>query len=346
MMISGVGIVGGKLLANYIAGSFNQQPMLPPKLLPEGKTINGAVNILLLGMDERQKSTSTIRTDSIIIVHIPASHDTVYLISLPRDTRVDVPAFPENNYPGGVGKLTEAFEFANTRNGEGDPSPAGRARGVALSAETINALVPGGIKFNAAALIDFVGFRRLVEAMGGVDMCIDARTVSDHYDINGKYVGATFEKGIPGYVYEKGCRHLQPWEALDYVRQRKSLQDGDYGRQRHQQQFLYAVFSQLLSRGTLTDVSKFGELREAAKGLLTLDLGGVPIEDWIFTFKHLRANDIQLIKTNAGKFNGERIGNVDYELLTKDSEDLLKALHNDQVAEFLTRHPEFLAKAK
>jgi hypothetical protein len=37
-------------------------------------------------------------------------------------------------------------------------------------------------------------------------------------------------------------------------------------------------------------------LREAARGLLTLDWGGVPIEDWIFTFKHLRANDIQLIK--------------------------------------------------
>jgi hypothetical protein len=96
----------------------------------------------------------------------------------------------------------------------------------------------------------------------------------------------------------------------------------------------------------LTDVSKFGELREAARGLLTLDLGGVPIEDWIFTFKHLRANDIQLIKTNAGKFNGERIGNVDYELLTEDTEALLKALHDDQVAEFLTRHPEFIAKAK
>jgi len=320
--------------------------MLPPKLLPEGKTIDGAVNILMLGMDERKNSTSTIRTDSIIIVHIPASHDTVYLISLPRDTRVPIPAFPENNYPGGVGKLTEAFQFANTRNGQGDPSPEGRGRGVALSAETINEMVPGGLKFNAAALIDFVGFRRLVEAMGGVDMCIDARTVSDHYDINGKYVGATFEKGIPGYVYEKGCRHLQPWEALDYVRQRKSLKDGDYGRQRHQQQFLYAVFSQLLSRGTLTDVSKFGELREAAKGLLTLDLGGVPIEDWIFTFKHLRANDIQLIKTNAGKFNGERIGDVSYELLTKDTEDLLRAVHDDQVAEFLTRHPEFIAKAK
>jgi len=68
MVVSGLGVVGGKVLSNYLAGSFNQQPMLPPKLLPEGKTIDGAVNILMLGMDERKNSTSTIRTDSIIIV--------------------------------------------------------------------------------------------------------------------------------------------------------------------------------------------------------------------------------------------------------------------------------------
>jgi len=49
----------------------------------------------------------------------------------------------------------------------------------------------------------------------------------------------------PGHVYNQGCRHLQPWEALDYVRQRENLPLGDYDRQRHQQQFMDAVFKQL-----------------------------------------------------------------------------------------------------
>ena len=346
MVLSGSVVVGTRLAIQWATSGITQEVMLPPELLPEAKTIEGPVNILLLGMDERSSNTEPIRTDSIILVHIPASHDTVYMISLPRDTQVEIPAFPASDYPGGVGKLTEAFERGNTRAGQGDPSPAGRARGVQLTARTINRLVPGGIKLNAVAIIDYVGFRSLVGALGGVDMCIDERTVSDHYDTAGNYVGDTFDKGIPGYVYEKGCRHLAPWQALDFVRQRKSLPDGDYGRQRHQQQFLYAVFSQVLSKGTLTDVTKFGALRKAAGNLLTLDLGGVSITDWIFTFKHLRANDMQLIKTNAGKFNGAKINGIDYEFLTQETKDLLRALHDDRIAEFLAQHSDFLAKPK
>lgn len=345
MVVSGAVIVGGKAITAYFTGGIKQEDLLGSQRA-EGTNIEGPVNILLLGMDERANSQAMIRTDSIIIAHVTASRDAVYLISLPRDTRVDVPAFEPSGYRGGVQKLTEAFAVGNaTAQGHGDPSLEGRQKGVQLMAMTLNGLVPGGLKFNAVALINYSGFRSMVEALGGVDMCIDQRVVSLHFDKNGKYVSDTIKKGIPGYVYTPGCRTLQPWEALDYVRQRENLPNGDYDRQRHQQQFLFAVFKQLLSKGTLTDITKFSQLKDAAGELLTLDLGKTSIADWIFSFKSIRANDIVMIKTNAGKYSSQTIDNKSYEVLSPDSLKLMKALQEDNIASFLVDHPDWIARA-
>src|SRR4029078_12916313 len=189
MMVSGVAVAGSKALGAYLNDSVKQEDLLPDEV--QGKNIDGAINILLLGMDERKNSTDLIRADSIILAHIPATHDAVYLVSLPRDTMVQVPAFPEYNFPGSQMKLTEAFPIGNSKNGGPDPSTAGRKRGVNVMAKTISTLVPGGIKFNAVAIINYAGFKKLVNALGGVKMCIDETVISEHYDQNGKYVSST-----------------------------------------------------------------------------------------------------------------------------------------------------------
>jgi len=344
MVVSGAVVVGGKAVTAYFTGGINQEDLLGNQRA-EGANIDGPVNILLLGMDERTNSQAMIRTDSIIIAHVTANHDAVYLISLPRDTRVEVPRFEPSGYPGGFQKLTEAFAVGNaTSEGKGDPSVVGRQNGVQLMAQTINGLVPGGLKFNAVALINYGGFQKLVYALGGVEMCIDQKVVSLHFDRNGKYVSDTIKKGIPGYTYEVGCRMLKPWEALDYVRQRENLPHGDYDRQRHQQQFLFAMFKQLLSKGTLTDITKFGQLKDAAGELLTLDLGKTSIPDWIFSFKNIRSNDITMIKTNAGKFTSQTIDGKSYEVLSADSIKLLEALRDDKIYDFLVSHPDWVAR--
>ena len=346
MVVSGLAIVGTKALTAWATGGIKQENLLGDENRPAGKSINGALNILLLGMDKRQSNNDMIRTDSIIIAHIPASHDAVYLISLPRDSRVEVPPFEATGWNGGMAKLTEAFAIGNTKNGQGDTSVEGRARGVQAMARTIDKLVPGGLKFDAVALIDYTGFEKLVAALGGVDMYVDQRVESLHFDRNGNYVGDTRKKGIPGRVYNIGYRHLDPWEALDYVRQREGLPHGDYDRQRHQQQFLFAVFKQLLSKGTLTDVTKFGALKNAAGELLTLDLGGIPVEDWIFSFKGLRSQDIVLVKTNGGTYASQRIDGKSYEIVSPTSLELLQDVHNDAVYDFLTKHPTWISKAQ
>ena len=341
MVLSGFVVVGDRVFRSIANSSVTQEDLLPPEMKAAGKNIDGAINVLMLGMDERQNSTALIRTDSIIIAHINAAHDKAYLISLPRDTMVDVPAYPPSRFGGGTLKLTESFGLGNQNSkGQGDDSPDGRKRGVGLLVKAIDTLIPG-ITFNGVAMINFVGFQKMVEALGGVDMCIDERVESVHYARSGKYMGEDIYQG-PGYVYTPGCRHLQPWEALDYVRQRENLPHGDYDRQRHQQQFIMAMFKQLASAGTLTDITKFSALKDALGQLLTLDLNG-DVVDWIFSFKGLRPSDVTMIQTNGGNYSSKNVNGKSFEVLSDDSNRLMDALKADQVDTFIAAHPTWVA---
>jgi anionic cell wall polymer biosynthesis LytR-Cps2A-Psr (LCP) family protein len=340
--------VGGVAVANkYFSSKITQEPLLPPEQI--GQDISGPINILLLGMDERTGELDLIHADSIIIVHITAAHDHAYLVSMPRDSMVAVPAFPASKFPGTTqAKLTEAFAFGNrTFNDKGgaigDDSAAGRARGVQLLASVLQNLTPGGgLKFNAVAIVSFDGFQKLVEAMGGLDnMCVDEKTLSEHYDATGHYISETYGDPKKAKTYPMGCYPMQPWEALDFVRQRKYLAngDGDYGRQRHQQQFLITVFKQLYSKKTLTDVKKISAIMDAAGKLLTVDLGGHQPLDWVFTLQNIKSDSLTMIKTNGGNFAPITVNGTAYEEVTPDTKQLLSAVRNDTVDQFLIAHP-------
>jgi polyisoprenyl-teichoic acid--peptidoglycan teichoic acid transferase len=346
MLMSGGAIIAARLVPAWLAGGIKQEDLLPRQLRAAGNPIDGPINILLLGMDERAGTPDPIRADAIIVVHIPASHDAMYLVSIPRDTRVTIPPFPPAGYGGGPGKINAAFAIANEKGGKGDPSTAGRQRGVQLTAETINRLVPGGLRFNAVAIINYGGFRDVLTVLGGVDLCIDVRVVSEHYDRAGHYHTSTRAEGVPGYVYNPGCQHLRPWQALDYVRQREGVPGGDYARQRHQQQMLIALFRTVSSRGVLTDPAKVNQLRAAAGRLLTLDLGRAPLIDWILTLKAIGPDHIVMIKTNAGTFASLTIDQISYETLTRDSLALLRAVHDDEVSRFVQEHPSWVTRPR
>ncbi|GAA1755548.1 hypothetical protein GCM10009681_28340 [Luedemannella helvata] len=72
----------------------------------------------------------------------------------------------------------------------------------------------------------------------------------------------------------------------------------------------------------------------------------MPIEDWLFSFKHLDENDVVMIKTNGGDLSSEIINGIWYETLNEDSVELLKAVHEDKVYDFLSQHPDWIAKLK
>jgi LCP family protein required for cell wall assembly len=360
-MIAGIALVvlslvavGGVALANrYFNSKIPQEHLLPPEAV--GQDISGPINILLLGMDERTGELDLIHADSIIIVHINAAHNHAYLVSMPRDSMVSVPAYPPSKFPGTTtAKLTEAFAFGNrTFNSKGgaigDDSQAGRARGVQLLATVLNNLTPGGgLKFNAVAIVSFDGFQKLVQAMGGIDnMCVDEKTLSEHYDNGGHYISETYGDPKKAKTYPQGCYPMQPWEALDFVRQRKYLAngDGDYGRQRHQQQFLITVFKQLYSKKTLTDVTKISGIIDAAGQLLTTDLGTHSPLDWVFTLQNIKSDSLTMIKTNGGQYASVNIDGTSYEQVVPDTRVLLSAVKNDTVDQFLVAHPTWGSSA-
>ena len=352
MVLSGMTVVGPKLAAAWFTKNIQQIDAIPTDLV--ATSIDGPINFLLLGLDQREgeEAENRIRADSIVLVHIPAAHDVAYMISFPRDSWVEIPPFPETKFAGGYDKINAAFaNGAVTPDiwGDRDATPEGWSRGAELTMRTISNLVPGGLKFNGVAIINFAGFEKVVEALGVIkEFCVDEEVHSIHYYPDGTraFPDLNYTYGdhqTVGKHYPVGCYDMQPWEALDYSRQRYGLSDGDYGRQRHQQQLLKAIVRQAMKPDVFTNLSTINKLREAAGDLLTLDLGDFGVEDWVFTLSSLRADDIVMIKTNGGKFNSELVDGTYYEYLSDETMELLRHVQAGTVFDFLVRHPDWVA---
>jgi LCP family protein required for cell wall assembly len=343
MVSSGVAIVGSKAVISQATGSITQENLIGGAGKSEsegGKDLKGPIDLLMLGVDVRPSwNQNDTRADTIIVLHIPASHDQAYLVSIPRDTEVRVPPFAKSNYPGGTAKATEAF-FHGAQNGGGWPG------GAQLMAQTIKNLT--GISFDGAAIVDFGGFRSVINALGTVHMCLDQEVKSYHMSmVDGKPMwnedAKKTGKPMKQVVHKKGCREMKGWEALDYSRQRYGLKNGDYDRQQHQQQLIKAMAKKAMDGGVMTNPLKLNNLMKAAGKAFTLDTNGVPVEDFVFTLRGVAANDLVMLRTNDGTFSGNE---DDRETLQPISLEMFKAVKNDTLAEFIAANPGVISAKK
>ncbi len=304
--------------------------------------IKGPLNILLVGIDPRSDEQTPL-SDSIIVAHVPAAMDQAYIFSIPRDLLVDIPSFDKTGFRGGRSKINAAMGFGSAiGNGKHD-----LAQGFDLLAKTVSQLT--GIKrFDAGAIINFSGFKKIVDAMGGVTMTIDQNVKSEHLQPDGKprprlarcannlcahpYYG-------PQAQYKKGTYHLQGWQALDYVRQRYGLPKSDYDRQRHQQQFIKAMAKQALSKDVVTNPTKLDKVLKAAGKALIFDGKGHSVVDWGLALRNIRSENMTLIKLpgkslfEGGKYQGEG--------LEPSATDFFTAVRDDPIGNFLFEHPEY-----
>lgn len=320
-------------------------------------SIKGAKNILLVGIDARKDAlpTAGTRSDSIIMLHVAADHQSAYMISLPRDSYVPIPAYDngKQSFGGGKNKINSAFFFGS----RGLTGPAALSHGFELLSLTIKQLT--GITPDAGAIIDFQGFKNVVNVLGKVCMYVDEDTTSIHvgkdnktgqpaapYVINKDGTLRSKIKGVTANFYAKGNHCFTPAEALDFVRQRDLLanNDFDYGRQRHQQQFFKAIINQAVSDG-LSSPTKLPGLIKAIGSTMTVDTRGISLEDWAFAMKGINPSDLVTIKTNEGKFNPKQVPGIgSVEVLNADSLALLKAARNDTVDQFAATHPTWVSK--
>ncbi|HEX6685661.1 MAG TPA: LCP family protein [Candidatus Limnocylindrales bacterium] len=350
MVVSGGGLVAAKVVIGWATEAVPQENLLGDAG-PQGTTIEGPVNLLLVGLDQREdQNNDSVRSDTMIMVHIPASHDQAYLVSIPRDLRVRIPDYPKNNFKGWSTKINAAFQGGYKGPGT---EVEKRSRGMELLALTIKQ--NWGISFNGAAIIDFAGFEAVLNQLGGVTICVDRPAQAIHLakDKNGNIVSeyvwfdeaADKVRGIPAggshYNYTVGCQRMTPQLALEYSRLRKGscCPRGDYDRQQHQQHLIKQIIKEATSKGMLADPGKLKGVMEAAGKAFVLDTRGVPVADYLFTFKDI-ANQMTQVKTNAGQVN--TIDGGSDEALTAESVEMMAAIRDKTLPTWLINHADFI----
>lgn len=204
------------------------------------------LNILLIGSDSRQGShiggDTPGLSDTTIVLHINADRTTATGISIPRDSMVNRPDCLSKD---GHTRIPAALAMFNTGYALGGPGCTQR---------TVEQLT--GIRIDHFAVVNLAGFSRMVNAIGGVPICVPSE-VNDPI----------------GHIHLPAGTYIADGaQALDYVRERHALSpNGDLGRMKRQQAFLSAMADKVLSTGTLTNpVSLYGFL-DAATASLTTD---------------------------------------------------------------------------
>jgi anionic cell wall polymer biosynthesis LytR-Cps2A-Psr (LCP) family protein len=178
-----------------------------------------------------------------------------------------------------------------------------------------------GVRVDHVALIDFGGFVKVTDALGGVDMNVERTITSIHK---------------PYRTFQKGLNHFNGTEALDYVRQRKQFPDGDFARMRHQQEFLKALMDKAVSTGTLANPAKLNAFLSAVTEAMTVDKD-FSIVSMAIRFHNLRSSDLTFMTCpNLGT------DNVDGESVVVSDRtkalSLFDAVAKDTVAEWLQTH--------
>ncbi len=341
VLLAGGSITAQRILSNRYDKSVHHDKLLDPVARatppPPHSSLQGPLNYLLIGSDARVWAPANgQRSDTVIILHIPVSLDRAYLISIPRDLRVDIPPYPPTDFRGARGvKINGAFQYGG----------GGRGGAQLLSATLTNLT---GVRFDGAAIIDFDGFKQVVEMLGGVTMCIDERTESQHvgYDKDGNFLAPW--RGDEGqirvhestpYVYEVGCRHLKAWEALDYVRQRKSIPDGDWGRERHQQQFLRAILDEAIRQNVVTDPIKLDAFLRAVGSSLTVDTGEVPLDELVYGLRSIRPSSLVGLRVPGVD---QYVNGYAYVLQTELADSLYAAIRDDTLEQWTATNASYV----
>jgi LCP family protein required for cell wall assembly len=183
-----------------------------PTPVTEFEVRPGVVNILLLGSDSRGPGTGW-RTDTMIVVSVDTNNGVVSMLSIPRDLFVYIPGYGMNRI--------------NTADVRGGPE---------LVRQTL--LYNLGLPVHFYARVDFDNFKRIIDAMGGVDVAVDC-TLHD-WRLKSPDLDPDLEDSWEIFTQTVGIQHMDGDLALWYARSRLTTNDFDRGRR--QQQILRALY--------------------------------------------------------------------------------------------------------
>lgn len=242
LMVLGIGVTYLTMISNvrHIKVTSDELGKSRP-----AKASPSAMNILLVGSDRREGNDAARfgeRTDTIMLVHLPADRDELAIISFPRDLRVRLPGcISRNGLPG-------------QRAQRGIINSSFSAGGIGCIWKTIETLT--GIHIDHFVIVDFTGFKMLVDAAGGVEVCIPE-------PIHDTYIPLDLPSGL---------QVLRGEQALGYVRVRHGISNGtDIGRIQRQQQFLSALGKKIMGGGMLLNPVRLLNFLSVASKSVTTD---------------------------------------------------------------------------
>ncbi|MFI1567229.1 LCP family protein [Streptomyces sp. NPDC020490] len=230
-----------------------------PKANAAGQT---PLNILLIGSDARNSKenqklggakdtyNTAPRADVQMLLHLSADRTNMSVVSMPRDTLVDIPECTDPDSGKVYGALTQAM--TNDSLGRGGPG---------CTVATWEKLTD--IHIDHFMMIDFAGVVSMADAIGGVPVCVDANIYSHTSTGHGS-----------GLKLEEGTTYIKGEQALQWLRTRYGFEDNtDIARARAQHQYMNAMVRQLRENATLSSPNKLRKLAETATEALTVDDG-------------------------------------------------------------------------
>ncbi|MET4639290.1 LCP family protein [Mycetocola sp. 2940] len=310
LLVGAAGVIGS-YTANLSSTFDSAKKVAVSEVFPEEATrpvvsATTSQNILLMGSDSRGALADDIddvggtRSDTMMVVHISANRDSVQVMSIMRDSWVDIPGH-------GKAKMNAALAFG----------------GVPLAVQTIEGLI--GSRIDRVAIVDFEGFKGITDALHGVE--VNNPVAFDSYHLEGK-------------VFAEGLSTLTGEEALAFVRERYAFTDGDYQRVRNQQAFIRGVMSEILSAETLTNPMTISNLVSSIAPFVTLDAGftsayaaGLGLE-----LRDIRMEDVAFFTMptrGTGMEGSQSVVNVDWDQLAV----LQQHFRDDTLSEYQSSSP-------
>ena len=259
-VVSSAGFVYAKLsnqfanrVVNIDAYSTDDQNNATPDSF-EGR----AVNILVVGTDSRNGASGELgagdaddvpglRNDSTMVIHVSADRSRVQIVSIPRDTLVDIPSCKHRDGTTSEPTSDDMFNNAMVYGSNGGDDPEDIAPGIACVRSTVEKL--SGMSIDAFMVVDFAGFINMIDALGGIWFNIPKRIDDDSAQL---------------YI-DPGCWKLSGTHSLAYMRSRKGQGDGsDISRIGRQQQLISAMLRELQEKNYVTDPGALINFLQAA----------------------------------------------------------------------------------
>lgn len=307
--IAGVVAVVASIFIGGLARSYDRETETIADAFPGGArpvATAGAENVLLIGSDSRAGSgvddgARGGRADTLMLAHVPADRKAVYLMSIMRDSWVDVPGH-------GTAKINAAYAWG----------------GIPLTVQTVEQLLD--IRVDHVAEIDFAGFTGMTDALGGVT--VDSPQAFTTSEPDAHHIVA-------------GPNHLDGEEALAFVRTRYAFADADHTRVRNQQAFMRGIVDGLLSKDTATNPGRIQDFVSATSRYLAVDPGLTfrTLVDLGWSLRDVRADDLHTFTMPTAGGGTSPDGQSYVAVNTGAVQSLSASLRSDDLERWLATNP-------